>query len=40
MTFIVNQEGLVYQKDLGLKTDAIAEAMKTYNPDPTWQKVE
>jgi hypothetical protein len=40
MTFIVNQEGVVYQKDLGLKTDAIAKAIKTYNPDPSWQKVD
>ena len=40
MTFIVNQNGTVYQKDLGLKTEAIAKAMKIYNPDPSWQKVE
>lgn len=36
MTFIVNQQGRVYQKDLGLKTAKIAAAMKEYNPDPTW----
>jgi len=29
----------VYQKDLGAKTDAMARAMKDYNPDSTWQKV-
>jgi hypothetical protein len=40
MTFIVNQTGVVYQKDLGLKTEAIAKAMKIYNPDPSWQKVD
>lgn len=40
MTFIVNQEGVVYQKDLGQKTAAIAKAMKTFNPDSTWTKVE
>jgi Protein of unknown function (DUF2950) len=40
MTFIVNQTGVVYQKDLGLKTEAIAKAMKIYNPDSSWQKVE
>jgi hypothetical protein len=40
MTFIVNQQGVVYQKDLGLKTDAIAKAMKIYNPDPSWQKAQ
>jgi hypothetical protein len=36
MTFIVNQQGRVYQKDLGAKTGKIAEAMKEYNPDKTW----
>ena len=36
MTFIVNQQGQVYQKDLGSKTDKIAEAMKEYAPDKTW----
>jgi hypothetical protein len=38
MTFIVNHDGTVYQKDLGPKTTQIAEAMKRYNPDRTWQK--
>lgn len=36
MTFIVNQQGRVYQQDLGLKTAKIAAAMKEYNPDKTW----
>jgi hypothetical protein len=36
MTFIVNQQGRVYQKDLGLKTAKIAAAMKEYNPENTW----
>ena len=40
MTFIVNQDGVVYQKDLGKKTAALAKAMKEYNPNSTWQKVE
>ncbi|MGZ8430156.1 MAG: DUF2950 domain-containing protein [Candidatus Deferrimicrobiaceae bacterium] len=40
MTFIVNQEGVVYQKDLGRGTAKAAEAMKRYDPDPTWRKVE
>ena len=39
MTFIVNQDGIVYQKDLGLHTADIARAMKEFNPDSTWQKV-
>ncbi len=40
MTFLVNQEGVVYQKDLGKGTAKAAEAMKRYDPDPTWKKVE
>jgi hypothetical protein len=39
MTFIVNQDGIVYQKSLGPNTDAVARAMKTYDPDASWQKV-
>jgi hypothetical protein len=40
MTFIVNQDGIVYQKDLGLTTAQVANAMKTYNPDQTWAQSE
>ena len=40
MTFIVNQDGLVYQKNLGSNTTAIARAMREFNPDSTWKKVE
>lgn len=36
MTFIVNQDGTVYQRSLGEKTAARAAAMKTYNPDRHW----
>lgn len=39
-TFIVNYEGVVYQKDLGPGTVKAAKAMKAYNPDKTWEKVE
>ena len=39
MTFIVNQDGVVYQKDLGPNTAASARSMKQFNPDSTWQKV-
>jgi Protein of unknown function (DUF2950) len=38
-TFIVNHDGVVYQKDLGPNTAKIANAMKAYNPDETWTKV-
>jgi len=37
MTFIVNQDRQVYQKDLGPDTDRIAGAMAAYDPDATWQ---
>jgi len=40
MTFIVNEDGIVYQKDLGKRTAVLAKAMREYNPDPTWQKAE
>lgn len=36
MTFIVNQQGRVFQKDLGPQTTKIAAAMETYDPDRTW----
>jgi hypothetical protein len=39
MTFIVNQDGIVYQKNLGPNSAAIARGMKEFNPDSTWQKV-
>ncbi len=40
MTFIVNQEGTIYQKDLGKDTKRLAEAVKEFDPDKTWQKVK
>jgi hypothetical protein len=40
MTFIVNQDGIVYQKNLGPNTGAVARALKTYDPDASWQKVK
>lgn len=39
MTFLVNQEGRVYQKDLGPRSAQIAAAMTEYNPDSTWSLV-
>jgi hypothetical protein len=38
MTFIVNQQGRVYQRDLGARTDKLAAAMKTYDPDTSWSR--
>ena len=40
MTFIVNQSGVVYEKDLGPKTTQLAKAMTEYNPDSTWHKAD
>jgi hypothetical protein len=40
MTFIVDQDGVIYQRDLGKNTEALAKAMKEYNPNATWQKSE
>jgi hypothetical protein len=38
MTFIVNHDGVVYQKDLGRNTEKTAQAMKLFDPDSTWKK--
>ena len=40
MTFIVGSDGVIYEKDLGQKTDVIAKVIKKYDPDATWQKTE
>jgi hypothetical protein len=40
MTFIVNQDGVVYEKDLGKNTEKLAEAMTSFDPDQTWKRVE
>jgi Protein of unknown function (DUF2950) len=40
MTFIVNQQGRVYEKNLGPNTDKIASAMIGYDPDPSWKLVD
>jgi Protein of unknown function (DUF2950) len=40
MTFIVNESGTVYEKDLGPNTTKLAEAMTAYDPDSTWKKVD
>jgi len=38
MTFIVNHDGVVYQKDLGRNAEKTAQAMKLFDPDSTWKK--
>jgi len=40
MTFIVNHDGVVYQKDLGRNTEKAAKGMKLFDPDSSWKKVE
>lgn len=39
MTFMVNHDGTVYQKNLGKSSERIALKMPTFNPDAGWQKV-
>jgi hypothetical protein len=40
MTFIVNHDGVVYQKDLGKSTEKSAVAMRLFNPDQTWKRAQ
>ena len=40
VTIIVNQAGVVYQKDLGAQTSQIASSMQEFNPDSTWEKAD
>ncbi|MGA3093053.1 MAG: DUF2950 domain-containing protein [Terriglobales bacterium] len=40
MTFIVNEDGVVYEKDLGRKTEVLAKGMKAYDPKSGWQQTE
>ena len=39
MTFVVNLNGVIYEKDLGPKTEDLAKAMTAINPDNTWRAV-
>jgi hypothetical protein len=40
MTFVVNHDGVVFQKDLGSKTPSAAGSMKEFNPDKTWVQAQ
>ena len=40
MTFMVNRDGVVFQKDLGEDTTKIAAEISTFDPDPTWTRVQ
>ena len=39
MSFIVNQDGTIYEKNLGKNTKRLAEGLKIFDPDKTWKKV-
>jgi hypothetical protein len=39
MTFMIDKDGVVYEKNLGPKTADLAKAMTTYNPDKSWKAV-
>ncbi|SFP22408.1 Protein of unknown function [Bradyrhizobium sp. Ghvi] len=40
MTFLVNHAGVVYQKDLGSRTEFVAPRITLFDPDQTWKKVD
>jgi hypothetical protein len=40
MTFIVNQQGRIYQKNMGPTTEQIGSAISEYDPDPSWKLVK
>jgi hypothetical protein len=40
MTFLVSHDGVVWQKDLGANTAAVAAKMTMFNPDKTWAKAQ
>jgi Protein of unknown function (DUF2950) len=40
MTFVVNQDGIVFQKNLGAKTAGTAAGMTLFNPDFSWARVD
>jgi hypothetical protein len=39
-TFIINHEGVLYGKDLGMNSAALARQMTRFNPDPSWRRVD
>ncbi len=40
MTFMINRDGILYEKDLGDETSELASQIQEYNPDSTWTEVE
>ena len=39
-SFVINQDGLVYEKDLGDDTNAAADSIRVFDPDDSWSVVE
>ena len=39
MTFVVNQDGVAHEKDLGPETSALVGRLTRYDPDATWRRV-
>lgn len=37
-TFLINHDGVVYEKDLGKNTEAIARKIRAFDPDPSWKR--
>jgi hypothetical protein len=40
LTFIVNDQGILFEKDLGRRTNAKADRIRAYDPDDSWTRVE
>ena len=40
MTFMINQDGVLLQRDLGKNTTQTATTMTEFDPDPSWTKLE
>ena len=40
MTFIVDESGVIYEKDLGPDTAKITDSMSAYDPDSTWHEAD
>jgi hypothetical protein len=40
MTFMIDDQGTTYQKDLGADTAALAAAITVFDPDSSWEKAE
>jgi hypothetical protein len=40
MTFMVNQDGVVYEKDLGSQTSTVVHRVNQFNPDKTWKEAK